>query len=70
MERVSEASAEKRSAAERCGASERSERCERSNVASDRVARQKRDCLSKTIIDSMAIVLSLSASNNISTDNH
>ena len=34
-----------RSTAERCGASERSERCERTNVASDRVACSKRDCL-------------------------
>ena len=34
-----------RSEAERCGASERSERCERTNVASDRVARSKRDRL-------------------------
>ena len=31
--------------AERCGASEQSERCERTNIASDRVARSKRDCL-------------------------
>ena len=36
-----------RSEAERCGASERSERCERTNVASDRVARSKRDCHEK-----------------------
>ena len=34
-----------RSEAERCGVSERSERCERTNVASDRVARSKRDRL-------------------------
>ena len=36
-----------RSEAERCGASERSERCERTNVASDRVARSKRGCLTR-----------------------
>ena len=30
---------------ERCGASKRSERCERTNIASDRVAGSKRDCL-------------------------
>ena len=33
------------SEAERCRVIERSERCERTNVASDRVARSKRDCL-------------------------
>ena len=37
--------ASERSEAERCGGSERSERCERTNVASDRVAYSKRDCL-------------------------
>ena len=37
--------ASERSEAERCGASEQSERCERMNVASDRVARSKRDRL-------------------------
>ena len=35
----------KHSEAERCEASERSERCEQTNVASDRVAHSKRDCL-------------------------
>ena len=35
------------SKAERCGASEQSERCERTNVASDRVARSKRGCLTR-----------------------
>ena len=32
------------SKAERCGESEGSERCEQTNIASDRVARLKRDC--------------------------